>query len=78
MKIILKIIRITIVALAFFILGYHQGKLNTASTSSINEYYIRTEALLDSIYCQQPEYFDVLLDQDVYYFYECAKDHLNY
>lgn len=78
MKTFLKIIRITIIALVFFILGYHQGKQNTASTSSMNEYYIRTEALLDSIYCQQPEYFDVLMDQNVYYFYEYAKDHLNY
>lgn len=42
------------------------------------EYYNKVEALLDTICNQHDDYFhDSLMEQDVYYEYEIAKEELN-
>lgn len=74
-KIVLSL-AFTVSFIAVFLGGYYRGVSQTVSP--INEYYIHTEALLDTIYNQDSAYFDVLMETDVYYYYEVAKDNLNY
>lgn len=55
--------------------GYYRG-ISVKSETWI-EYYNKTEELLDTIYCQNQEHFEALVETDVYYNYEVAKDKLN-
>lgn len=64
-----------ILAAAMWLAGYYRG-ISVKSEPYI-EYYNKTEELLDTIYCQNEDYFDVLMETDVYYYYEVAKDNLN-
>lgn len=65
-----------VAATCLFLGGYYRG-ISENFAPYVN-YYQRTEELLDTIYNQDAAYFDVLMETDVYYYYECAKDNLNY
>lgn len=60
-----------IAVLASFI-GYNAGKSHVYSERE--EYYIHTEALLDSINNWDESFMDTVMETDAYYEYELAKE----
>lgn len=62
-------------SIAMWLGGYYRGI--SVKLEPCIEYYNKTEELLDTIYCQNQEYFEALVETDVYYNYEVAKDKLN-
>lgn len=70
-NIIIAILAVILAAWAFFI-GHKMGESHVYSMD--NEYYNRTEALLDSINNWDESFMDTVMETDAYYEYELAKE----
>lgn len=62
---------VTMLGLACFT-AYHAGKSTVYGEQ--NEYFDKTEALLDSINNWNPGFIDTVMETDAYYEYEVARD----
>lgn len=70
-NIIISALAVILAAWAFFV-GYNMGKSHAYFAS--NEYYNRTEALLDSINNWDESFMDTAMETDTYYEYERARE----
>ena len=71
-KTILKIIIAVVIAIVIYVGAYNAGKSYVYSID--NYYFDKTEALLDSINKWDESFMDVIMETDVYYDYEEARD----
>lgn len=72
---IIKCIAAIILAAIALLIGYNMGKSHTYKAS--DNYYYKTEALLDSINNWDSSFMDTVMETDVYYEYELSCIQLN-
>lgn len=65
------IVSIICLCIGAYMAGYRSGIAN------FDEYYEKTECLLDTIYIEYPDFSDIIMDSDTYYEYELAKDKIS-
>lgn len=66
---------ITIICIAIGVVSHHISG-HSATIEARNEYYNKTEALLDSIHKWDESFMDSVMETDSYYEYEVARENL--
>lgn len=72
----IKIVLFLLIIGLFSFASYNAGKSTVYSQQ--NEYYEKTEALLDSINNIDESFMDTVMETDAYYEYETAKENITY